>query len=287
MLESIRSRVLKADRAEVAEDQVKGLDAAGLLEAIVCETHAAALHTMVITSSINALRNPGFVKNLAALRNFLPNESGMIAGLLRSREEAGVDQDVAHAVMGFFTELGAVRQDADRFLAEASKPVGDTSARLGYTKVQTEWLHLSQVAIKMLTLIEQELLGRLPAFYADNSATLVKLLKQASSGQHPSFDAAGNVVLPDLPQRRRTVRRSLLQQCTLRYRGKTTPVIARDISATGLGLERIPDLKPDEVVQIELTGGRRLMGLVMWVRNGSAGIKLGRPLPPNDPLLIG
>jgi hypothetical protein len=73
----------------------------------------------------------------------------------------------------------------------------------------------------------------------------------------------------------------------LRHRGKNTPVIAKDISATGLGLDRIPELKLDELVQIEMTGGRRLMGMVVWIKGVTAGIRLGKPLPPNDPLLGG
>ena len=85
----------------------------------------------------------------------------------------------------------------------------------------------------------------------------------------------------------KAARRSLLQQCVLRHRGKTATVIAKDISTTGLGLERTPELKKNELVQVELTGGRRLIGAIVWASGTSAGVKLGKPLPPNDPLLGG
>jgi len=290
MLQSLRKKVAVPDRAQEisgAADTANGLDAVGLLEAIVCETHTAALHTMVIAGSMNAFRTRDLVKAPATLRNFLPEKSAMIDGLLRSHEEAGLKVNVVKALRDFFAEVSALRGEAERFLADAGKPGADPSTNSVYAAIRADWVRLSEHAIDTLVLLDTAMKGRVPNYYAENSATLLKLLKQTAGGHHPCFDDSGHISLPDLPQRRRAARRSLLQQCTLRYRGKSAPVIAKDISATGLGLERIPDLKASEVVQIELTGGRKLMGLVMWVRGTSAGIRLGRALLPNDPLLIG
>jgi hypothetical protein len=286
MLQSLRSKVFTAGRPELpaspnADGPASALDGVALLEAIMCETQTEALHTVVVASGINALRLKRRIKNPQSLKNFLPRDSSVVGELLRSHEEAGLSARAMLQLRDAFAALAAARAGAARFFADGGQEGEHTAA------MATQWSRLCDQVAEGLKDLEAETAGRLPDYYSDNSATLVKMLTSVAGGAQPCIDASGDVVLPDLPQRRRAARRSLLQQATLRHRGKNTPVIAKDISATGLGLDRIPELKLDELVQIEMTGGRRLMGMVVWIRGVTAGIRLGKPLPPNDPLLGG
>jgi hypothetical protein len=287
MLQSLRSKVFTAGRPERpasgdADAPASALDGVALLEAIVCETQTEALHAAVVASGINALRLRRRVKNPPALKNFLPRESTVVSELLRSYEEAGLSAHATLQLRDAFAALAGGRPDAERFFADGGQASEHVTATLA-----AQWARLCDQMAQGLKGLESETAGRLPDYYADNSATLAKMLMSVAGGAHPCIDAAGDVALPDLPQRRRAARRSLLQQVILRYRGKNSAVIAQDISATGIGLDRVPELKLDELVQVEMTGGRRLMGMVVWIRGASAGIKLGKPLPPNDPLLGG
>lgn len=280
MLQSLRSKVFTADRNEHA-DQATGLDSNGLLEAIVCETQTAALQIAAIASGLNALRDKTHLKNPGELKNFLPTGSAVIGELLRSHEEAGLETGTLLHLNEFFSELNAARPGIERLLGDREHAAGHNAS------MSAGCSELCQRALSAVSALDADLRHRLPPYYAKNSAMLLQLLTAAKDGRAPCIDKAGNVVLPDMPQRRRTTRRSLLQQCVLRYRGKTATVMAKDISTTGVGLEHTPELKSDELVQLELTGGRRLIGVVVWASGTSAGVRLGRHLPPNDPLLVG
>jgi hypothetical protein len=72
-----------------------------------------------------------------------------------------------------------------------------------------------------------------------------------------------------------------------KHNRKTSEAFVRDVSAGGLGLERVPQLVPDSIVFVELPSGRRFAGTVAWCDNAAAGIRLSKPLLPNDPLLLG
>ncbi|NJO22383.1 MAG: PilZ domain-containing protein [Sphingomonadales bacterium] len=285
MLQSLRSKVFTAGRAETPASSpgapASALDGVALLEAIVCETQTEALHAVVVTSGINALRLKRPVKNPQSLKNFLPRETTVVGELLRAHDEAGLTARAAAELRDTFAALAAARTGAERFFVGSGQET-DLAAAMA-----AQWSRLCDQMAEGLKGLAAETAGRLPDYYADNSATLAKMLASVAGGAQPCINAAGDVVLPDLPQRRRAARRSLLQQVTLRHRGKNTPVIAKDISATGVGLDRVPELKLEELVQIEMTGGRRLMGMVVWIKGVTAGIRLGKPLPPNDPLLGG
>ena len=286
MLQSLRSKLFTADRNESAE-QATGLDGNGLIEAIVCETQTAALQVAAIVSGLHALRAKAALRNPAELKNFLPGGSAVIGELLRSHEEAGLDPKTLLNVKEFFGELSAARPGIERLLADVERLGAEHPSSHNQVSASAAWSRLCQHALAAVSALDADLRHRLPPYYGENAAMLAGVLKTAGDGQHPCIDKAGNIVLPNMPQRRRTTRRSLLQQGMLRYRGKMSSVIAKDISTTGLGLERAPELKIQELVQVELTGGRRLMGVIVWASGSSAGVKLGKPLPPNDPLLVG
>ncbi len=285
MLQSLRSKVFTAGRAETpasgADAPASALDGVTLLEAIVCETQTEAMHASVVASGLNALRFKRPVRAPQSLKDFLPRDSAVVGELLRAHEEAGLSGDTTAQLREVLAALATSRAGAERFLAEGGREGEQLSALAG------QWTRLSEQLAGALKRLQPEISGRLPDYYASNSAALVKILTSAAGGASPCIDTAGDVVLPELTQRRRASRRSLLQQVMLRHRGKTTPVIAKDISATGLGLDRVPEVKLEELVQIEMTGGRRLMGMVVWIKGDTAGIRLGKPLPPNDPLLGG
>lgn len=284
MLQSLRSKLFTAERP--GAEQPAGLDGMGLLEAIVCETQTAALHAAVIASALTALQSGGHMRGPQALKDFVPGQSAVIGELLRSHEEAGLDAAAVLKVKALFSELASARGGMDRLIADAGR-LGAEQSSFNYNPTLAQWSKVCQRALDAVTALDPSLRSGLPEYYSRNSTMLAKLLKGTIEGRQPCINEAGQPFLPDMPQRRRTARRSLLQQVMLRYRGKTAPVIAKDISTTGLGLERAPDLKSQELVQIELNGGRRLIGLVVWTKDGSAGVRLGKPLPPNDPLLIG
>ena len=101
----------------------------------------------------------------------------------------------------------------------------------------------------------------------------------------PCLDARGQPYLPPLPQRRRSLRRSLGQNCRILYRKAILSAFAKDISDGGIGLLRVPFLQNDDLVTVELDNGRQFKGSVVWCRDEAAGVRFERPLTASDPLL--
>lgn len=127
----------------------------------------------------------------------------------------------------------------------------------------------------------------LPEIYKQNSNVLKGLLAGARTGWRPCVDAAGRIVLPPLPQQRRWPRKAVLQSCILHHKGAQIPAYVRDVSAGGLGLDRVPRLPRGDALRVVLECGRTFTGSVAWSSGVSAGLKFVAPLMPTDPLLFG
>ena len=140
-------------------------------------------------------------------------------------------------------------------------------------------------ALRAVRALEAETPGRLPDLYCDHAVALGALLLSAEREEMPCLDERGQPYLPSLPQRRRSSRRSLGQNCRVLYRKAILSAFVKDISDSGMGLLRVPFLQSDDVVTVELTSGRQFRGVVVWCRDEAAGLRFERPLPPSDPLL--
>ena len=67
-----------------------------------------------------------------------------------------------------------------------------------------------------------QLLDRRP-----NSKVLIELLQDTVLGASPCLNAEGRITLPDLPQRRRTARRTICQPCTITHNRTTSEAFVR------------------------------------------------------------
>ena len=64
-----------------------------VLEALVCETHAAALLTATIASAINAFRREHSERSEASLKPYVPREPALISVLRNGMLETNLDED--------------------------------------------------------------------------------------------------------------------------------------------------------------------------------------------------
>lgn len=257
-----------------------------MLEALVCEVHSAALLTATIASAINDFKRQGGSRSDAALRPYVPGEPAIISVLRNGMLETDLNPDTVRLITQFFDELGPARITIDRYFADANHIGEDRAAALHLLSLATAWRRACQAALLAVRQMHADL-NQLPAQYTSNSKLLNNLLQDAIMGGTPCIDAEGQIALPDLPQRRQSARRTVCQPCQLTYNRVTAQAFVRDVSPGGFGLERVPQLVPKTVVQIELPSGRRFTGVVAWCSGSSAGIRFTRPLLPNDPLLTG
>ncbi len=257
-----------------------------MLEALVCEVHSAALLTTTVASAINAFKRPDAVRSEAGLRPYIPAEPAIVSVLRNGMLETDLNEDTVRLVIQLFDELAPARISLDRYFADANHIGEDRAAALHLLALSTTWRRACQDALLAVRQLHGDL-RHLPAQYTSNSNLLNNLLQDAIMGGTPCLDGEGQIAIPDLPQRRQSARRTVCQPCTLTHNRVSAQAFVRDVSPGGFGLERVPQLVPKTVVEIELPSGRRFTGTVAWCSGSSAGVRFSRPLLPNDPLLTG
>ena len=266
----------------VADDRLEGID---LFEVIVTEVHTAALQIAAVASAVNALDPKGLSPLAYTFATLIPRVPQVAVEMKRCQQELDLPQEVAPAVDILWRELEKARRLSEFFLADAGR-CGAIPA-LGRHRVALEksWRVLAQLALNAVDALEPQARWRFTGLYSENALLLAKLLRAATRGWRPCIDPKGNIFLPVLPQRRRARRFPLMQACTVHCGGAAHAAFAKDISADGIGLKDAPALPLKRGIEVELKGGRRLSGTIVWVGGGKLGVQFGSTLPRNDPLL--
>lgn len=257
-----------------------------VIEALVCETHSAALLTATIASAVNAFRRSDTVRSEAELKPYVPREPALVSVLRNGMLEVELDEDTLAVINDFFDDLAPARIALDQYFADANHIGTDRASALHLLSLSNLWRRASEDALVAARQLHGHL-GRLPSQYTSNSRVLIELLQETILGGTPCIDANGKIVIPELPQRRRSARRTICQPCTITHNRKTSQAFVRDVSPGGFGLERVPELVPKSLILIELPSGRRFTGVVAWCDGTKAGVRFSRTLLPNDPLLSG
>jgi hypothetical protein len=257
-----------------------------MLEALVCEVHSAALLTATVASAINAFKREAGARGESALKPYVPGEPAIISVLRNGMLESDIDEDTMRLIIQFFDDLAPARIALDRYFSEANHIGEERAATLHILTLTNAWRRACQDALLAVRQLHSDL-QQLPAQYTSNSKLLNNLLQDVIIGGTPCINADGEIAIPELPQRRQSARRTVCQPCQLTHNQVTSAAFVRDVSPGGFGLERVPQLVPKTVVQIEMPTGRRFTGVVAWCSGSSAGVRFTRPLLPNDPLLVG
>lgn len=279
-----------ADSPALAPDRLvrrPSLEEATLIEALVCETHLAALQTATVTSAVNALQRPGRIENPMEIKRFIPHKPAILLAPGGWLLDVGLDKSTIEDVEVFFEELRPARAYLKNFFHDADELGVARAEVLHRSKLAASWQLASRGAAIAVKSLDQSLRFSLPELYAATVPVLVSLLNSTADGLQPCIDAAGHPFLPDLPQRRRSARRGVFQECKVQHSRRTSRAMVRDVSSGGLGLDGIDGLRRNELVVIDFDTGRRVMGTVAWVKGRTAGVRFSVPLPPNDPLLFG
>ncbi len=181
-----------------------------MLEALVCEVHSAALLTATIASAINAFKQANAPRSESALKPYVPGEPAIISVLRNGMLETDLDEDTVRLVTQFFDGLAPARIALDRYFADANHIGEDRAVTLHLLSLANVWRRACQEALLAVRQFHADL-QQLPAQYSSNSKLLNNLLQDVIMGGTPCISAEGEIVLPDLPQRRQSARRSVCQ----------------------------------------------------------------------------
>ncbi len=257
-----------------------------LFEALVCETHHAAAMSVVVANCIHGSAVGVHRLDRATLDRYLPHEPAVLLSLTR-RSLLDIEplSETQTVIDEFFVALRALRRAIETYFYDASE-IGAERAHIVHVRALIRAANTTcHEALRAVRALEAETPGRLPDLYCDHAKALSILLVRSELGQMPCLDGRGMPFVPDLPQRRRSTRRTLGQNCRLLYRKAIVSAFAKDVSDGGIGLLRVPFLHADDPVTVELQSGRQFKGCVAWARGEAAGVRFNVPLGQSDALL--
>jgi hypothetical protein len=279
------SRPARKKPPPIREFEASELQGDALIEAIIAEIHETAVRIAGVGSWLNALVRYSDARRSLSYRSHIPEEPTLLA--VARLFVAGDDLDAVAAtnLIFLFGKLRVARRQLDALVADNGQAKAAHVWQIELKECQDTWRAMAVLALDIVNELEPETRWRLDERYSDNSLVLARLLRQVSSGKSPCVDDMGNILLAELPQRRRAPRFSLQQNCSLGFRGIKYRAFTRDISIQGVGLTGCPHLRLRERAEVELRNGRRLSGIVIWSKDGRVGIKFDQHLPWNDPLI--
>lgn len=285
MLQTLRT-ALSSDPHKAALPVSPVLQKTGLLllEEIICGTHYALLNTAAVGSAFNALRGKGRLQRPSTLRNVIPHPPSGRSSWGRLMQEMQQPDTVSAPVASYLAHLAVVAKQVeficDEIDAQGVGPaMAQHSARIGQAARQ-----MSDLGIAAINALEKITSVALSTYFMRNMVLLRGLLRDVGAGASPLIDRDGRIFLPELPQRRAPLRKTVNLACVVECKGKETKATVSNINAGGVGVVGVPGLSPRSVVVVEVAG-RCFSGTAVWVSGTSAGVKFDQPLKEDDPLL--
>lgn len=284
--DSIGDDALHGDSAPEPVDGAPHAEAL-LVRAFIQEIHTAALLTAGAASAFNfAARavGPAAIAEASTLVSDFAAETSHWPHRLLVEE---ISPELVRRFAEFYAAFRMGRTHLREFEIDASGIGPQRATPLHIVRLTATWNAAARRARELVEHLDSHAGSSLPAEFSGNADLLVNLLNRTIDGEPACCCANGTIVLPQLAERRRAPRQSLLQTAQIRTKTGAFQAFARDISSGGIGLTRMPPLKAGDMVDIELACGRSLRGIVAWSRGEDVGIRFDRQLSPTDPLIFG
>ena len=258
-----------------------------LIRVLVQEVHTAATLTAGAASAVNFTHRHRDAGPLGAARDLISDFSAQVSHWPRRILEEQLSQEPVHEINEFFNAFGDGRTSLLEFEVDAAEIGGDRAAPLHISRLASTWRQAAGRARAAVASLRSETPHILPGEFEASSETLLQVLERVIHGAPECCLADGSIVLPHLSERRRAPRRSLLQTALVGTASGEFKAFARDISSGGIGLSRMPALKPGLPIAVQLACGRSFNGHVAWSHDGDVGVMFERPLSLIDPLIFG
>lgn len=256
------------------------------LRGILVEIEEASVFIAITTSITGSLlENRSCVLTPQHLAGYVPPVPRTYLESIEGILLAGVDSALVLPVQAYHARLSAAQRLTRAVLDAGPAPsavIRDAELR----KLEESWRHVCGTAIGAIGVLRETLASvrysRPPVANEHAEA----LLRSAKSGGRPCIGPDGAIAMPRWAESRTHRRHVTYQAARLLSKGQAKPVLVENVSRTGLGLSGVSGLEAGEIVALEISGGDRLSGRVMWERSGRAGIQLEQMLPPDHMLIV-
>ena len=256
-------------------------------EALVCEFHWTALQIGGIASCMNASLASRRSWMLRACNNLIPVESPIVKIALRSWQDIGLPRYLAAAIARAYFDLTDAKKLTMPLLDSAGLFAGPQIPLAKLEQIAVVWRKLAEDCRDAVLDLEPETRWRLNGAYTGNALLLSRFLKEAITGSQTCINQQGEVALPILPQRRQSPRFSTAQPCKIFSQAGAFSAFVRDTSRNDLNVDCDQEFRLKDAVVVILRNGRKVPGLIVWSKNGKAGVRFDCPLADDDPLISG
>jgi hypothetical protein len=256
-----------------------------LFEHLISETHATAVGVAVVATAANALNDWRSLIRASEIARFAPDEAPLRTLLPVLIAHGAVDAATVADIDAFLSDLAFANAELEAFLDDCEAITLPRAAILHARTLQVAWRGLARETKTLMLDVEHASTTPLPDLHGQNARVVSALLTGAANGLKPCLDDAGRLYVPPLPQKRRSPRRAVLQNCLVHGPHQLQTGFVRDVSAGGLGLGRIAGLKRGDRVRVDFISGRQFHGTIAWVTGASAGMRFDAPLSPGDALV--
>lgn len=282
----LRANALPA-RARVGEAPRMGGPSlhAAFIENVVADIQSLATSVAVITTAVNAMTDCHLRLSAGEISVHAPDLPALRRLISAFDMEVTADAPIVDQTLDLIEEIADALEALSHYLDDSAQLGPGRAASLHASRLARIWRPLSKRMAKVLQAWEPTHEGLIPELYQQNSRVLVGLLAGAAAGFKPCLDRHYRLHVPDLPQKRRWYRRSLLKDCRVLQGAHEQSAFVRDVSAGGLGLERVTGLERGMDVTVRVDGGRQFRGTVTWCSEGKAGIRFHRRLDARDPMI--
>ncbi len=273
-------------------------DTAQLLGQILDEISTAGVLIAVSTAIANAAEKGSLAVRRSSIAVYAPVQTPLFRALTGSLPRHVADAKLCRAVQAYCVRVALAQRMTKSFAgvddeASATSPTGATAtpAPVRNGAVDAElladaWRRACRATIECMTEVGAAL-GPTAVGHTSTVTFTAELLRQSEAGGYPCLEPDGRVTVPGWAERRREPRNAVQMAATAEIGGRYIPVMIRDASASGLGLESAHIAAPGERIVVRLPGDRQMPGDVAWSDGQRIGVRLEHPLMPGDPLLTG
>lgn len=258
-----------------------------LVRALVHEVQTGALLTAGAASAINMAGARSGARALSEARTLIADFPAQLEQWPKTILEAELARQTLEDVAQFYAAFRKARSHLQAFETDAREIGLDRASPLHLPALTKAWRLAARDAGHAVTGISLDAERDLPSNFAVNAKTIHSMLDRAAAGEPVCCQRDGTIILPQLAERRRAPRRSLLQTARVTSGSATFTAFARDISTGGIGLTRMPPMIPGSPITVDLSCGRSFRCKVAWSEGSNTGAQFERPLLPTDPLIFG
>lgn len=224
----------------------------------------------------NAL-HAGASANPRQLIEFYPRESAVLLSASSRCNRWLPDFPLTRDLAAFMAGLNRARSATIEFASAMFE--GDTSA------LAAAWRGAAASARHLGHQLQQELADYGIGRDGPTPIQLSEMLDHTATGGWSGIIVDGEIALPEWADQRASTRNPVRLPGTLERNGISQPVIIRDLSTNGLGLDAEQSYAPGEIVTLRSGSDIAVRCRVVWFDQGRCGVEFLQPIGETSPLL--